>query len=77
MGNLKKLTIEKYHVLSSHFAQIILVLGKFVKRRVVEGCLRKRVGLESESKVSRWPKVHAVSGCWGLKSTKVKILLKF
>ena len=33
----------------------------------------ERVSLESEAEGSRVPKVLASSGCWGLKSTKVKI----
>ena len=37
--------------------------------------LEEMVGLEIEPKASRGPKskVPAASGCWGLKSTKVKI----
>ena len=35
--------------------------------------LAERVGLESEAKASRGPKVPAASGYWGLKSIKVKI----
>ena len=38
--------------------------------------LAERVGLESEAKALRWHKVPAAS-CWGLKSTKVKILTNF
>ena len=35
--------------------------------------LAKRVGLESEAKALRGPKVPAAHRCLGLKSTKVKI----
>ena len=39
--------------------------------------INKWNGLESEAKASRGPKVTSASGCWNLKSIKVKIEKNF